>query len=160
MLGWRSGMWEQKSRHHLPSWTAFREDPCVSAPCEQSQRTRGCLVGQGWACGPEWAAARDHLQLQSNGESAASRAQLALPPTQGLAILCPTLVKHHFVSASPLAFPVLLRAVLGVLISPFAMEGNVGPRQKKPSAQEARAFLRRPPSTTPNASPQSLLPWL
>lgn len=25
-------------------------------------------VGQGWACGPEWAAARDHPPLQSNGE--------------------------------------------------------------------------------------------
>ena len=83
-------------------------------------------VGQGWACGPEWAAARDHLQLQSDGERAASLAQLALPPTQGLAILCPTPVKHHFVSASPFAFPVILRAVVGVLISPFAYGGIRG----------------------------------
>lgn len=105
-------MWEQKSRRHLPSGTAFRKEPSVSARLEQGQRTLGYVVWQGWACGPEWAAARDHLPLQSSGERSLP-AQLALPPTQGLAILCPTLVKHHFVSASPFAFPVLLRAVVG-----------------------------------------------
>ena len=101
-------MQEQKSRHHLPSWPAFRKDQSVSTPRHAKPEDTGVCGRVGLGCGPEWAAARDHLQLQSDGELAASLAQLALPLTQGLAILCPTLVKHHFVSASPLAFPGIL----------------------------------------------------
>lgn len=93
----------------LPAFLGcVQESPEPEHPgCAKPEDTGEC-VGQGWAGSPEWAAARDHLQLQSDGEHAASWAQLALPHTQGLAILCPTPVKHHFVSASPFAFPVIL----------------------------------------------------
>lgn len=115
-----------QSGHHLSSWTAFGEARGAS-PRRAKPEDTGRVVGQGWACGPEWVAARDPLQLQSCGELSLT-GWLALPPTRGLAILCPALVKHHFVSASPFAFPVILRAALGVLISPFLwIEGNVGP---------------------------------
>lgn len=98
MQGWESGS--------LPASTHSFKEQGVNTLCMQSQRTLGFHV---WLTGleaqSEWAAARDHLQLQSNGSQCGGvRAQLTLPSTQGLAILCPALVKHHFSFALTLAF--------------------------------------------------------
>ncbi|XP_047564581.1 cell adhesion molecule DSCAM [Lutra lutra] len=57
------------SRNHaITCLPGLHSGKSVSAPLQQGQRTRGYVVWQGWACGPEWAAARDHLPLQSSGE--------------------------------------------------------------------------------------------
>ena len=89
----------------LPASTHSFKEQGVNTLCRQSQRTLGFHV---WLAGleaqSEWAAARDHQQHQSNGSPCSGRAQLTLPSTQGLAILCPAPVKHHFIFALTFAF--------------------------------------------------------
>lgn len=92
------------------------------------------------------------------GYVSASLALLALPHTQGLAILCPTLVKHHFVSASPFASPVILWAVLGVLNSCLCLEETMELRQKVHSVQETQFISHRTALPSSKDPPQSFLP--
>lgn len=83
-----------------------------------------------WGLGLRSLSGRQHVitcSCRAVVSQAASPAQLTLPGTQGLAILCPTLVKHHFVSASPFASPVLFCELSEMCIVLLYLEGDMEP---------------------------------
>lgn len=151
-------MWEQKSRHHLPSGTAFRKEPSVSAGLEQGQRTRGYVVWQGWACGPEWAAARDHLPLQSSGER--SLPGSAGPSSHtGPGHLVPNSGKAPFCFCLTICFSCSFASCCRWAIFPFGSGGKQGA-----NAPEALSHLPRDRprcfSSVFLALSLSILPWI